>query len=194
MANIANFPLFSLQAADGTRLTKTKDSSYPHISKFISTEHSVSSMAEFYKVIQTTAKQGGCLIKGFLNRPLQSESRAGATSSEDMTPWLCLDLDGADYRTPAAFIKELPAEFQDITYIQQFSASAGDKPGLRCHLFFHINGLHYAHQLKTYLQHLNLTIPTLKEGITLTKVGVALKWPLDITVFQNYKLIYISPP
>jgi len=194
MANIASFPLFSLQAADQTKLTKTKNSSYPHISKFISTEHSISSMAEFYKVIQIVAKQGGCLIKGFLNKPLQSESRAGATNSDDMTPWLCLDLDGANYATPAAFIKDLPKEFHNITYIQQFSASAGDKPGLRCHLFFRIEGLHYAHQLKTYLQHLNLTIETLHQGITLTKVGVALKWPLDITVCQNDKLIYIAPP
>ena len=194
MANIANFPLFSLEAADGTKLTKTENSSYPHISKFISTEHDINSMETFLSVIRHTAKTGGCLIKGFLNKPLRSESRAGSTSADDMTPWLCFDLDGADYKTPAAFIKDLPPEFHHITYIQQFSASAGDKPGLRCHLFFRLENLVYAHQLKTYLQHLNLTIIKLRDGIKLTKVGVALKWPLDITVCQNDKLIYIAPP
>jgi hypothetical protein len=194
MPNIANFPVYSLEAADGTKLTKTENSSYPHISKFISTEHDINSMETFLSVIRHTAKTGGCLIKGFLNKPLRSESRAGATSSDDMTPWLCFDLDGADYKTPAAFIKDLPEEFQLSTYIQQFSASAGDKPGLRCHFFFQLDGLVYAHQLKTYLQHLNLTIPTLRKSIQLTKVGVALKWPLDITVCQNDKLIYVAPP
>ena len=194
MANIANFPVYSLEAADGTKLTKTENSSYPHISKFISTEHNINSIETFLNVIRHTAKTGGCLIKGFLNKPLRSESRAGATSSDDMTPWLCFDLDGADYKTPAAFIKDLPAEFHQVTYIQQFSASAGDKPGLRVHLFFQLDGLIYAHQLKTYLQHLNLTIPTLRKSIQLTKVGVALKWPLDITVCQNDKLIYVAPP
>jgi hypothetical protein len=194
MPNIAIFPVYSLEAADGTKLTKTKDSSYPHISKFISTEHDINSMETFLSVIKHTAKTGGCLIKGFLNKPLRSESRAGSTSADDMTPWLCFDLDGADYKTPVAFIKDLPEEFKLATYIQQFSASAGDKPGLRCHLFFQLDGLVYAHQLKTYLQHLNLTIPTLRQGITLSKVGVALKWPLDITVCQNDKLIYIAPP
>ena len=194
MSNLMSFPLFSLHSADGTKLTKTKDSSYPHISKFISTEHPVKTMDDFYKVIKTTAKAGDCLIKGFLNRALRSESRANSTSSEDMTPWICFDLDGADYATPHAFIKDLPIEFHDVTYIQQFSASAGDKPGLRVHLFFRLDNLVYAHVLKTYLQHLNLSIPTLKEGITLTKVGVALKWPLDITVCQNDKLIYVAPP
>ena len=194
MPNLISFPIYSLHASDGTKLTKTKDSSYPHIFQFTSEEHQIKTTDDLYKVIRATAKSGGCLLKGFLNRPLVNSSRAGSTSSEDMTPWLCFDLDGANYRSPAAFVRDLPEEFHGVTYIQQFSASAGDKPGLRCHLFFRLEKTVYAHQLKTYLQHLNLSIGILERDIKLTKTGVALKWPLDITVCQNDKLIYIAPP
>jgi len=48
--------------------------------------------------------------------------------------------------------------------------------------------------LKEWLKHLNLTTKILRDQITLTKSGNALHWPLDITVCQNDKLIYVAPP
>lgn len=194
MPKLVSFPLTALHASDGTKLTKTKDSSYPNVFRFTSSEHNITSIPAFHKAINEIAKTGGCLLKGFVQRPLVNESRAGSTNPDEITPWLCLDLDGLFAKNPQAFIANMPKEFKDVTFICQYSASHGIKKGLRCHLFFRLTKPLLPAIIKSYLTHLNLTIPMIRKSITLSKTKMSLKYPLDISVCQNDKLIYVAPP
>jgi hypothetical protein len=48
--------------------------------------------------------------------------------------------------------------------------------------------------LKQWFEHLNFTVPALENAITLTDSLQALRWPLDRTVADCSKIIYIAPP
>jgi hypothetical protein len=200
--------------------TTTGKTPYPHVSFFSSHTETFGELYDFKQLLQTHAKQGHCLLKGQLNRPLQHESRAGSTASDDETRWVCLDIDGLKgYETPQQVMDLLG--LGDVSYIIQWSASAGieEHRGMSCHIFFLLDTPVRAPILKAWLMHLNLhakleeqgtkteirsgvrhdTVTTtytypLREQITLTRTGAALRWPLDITVCQNDKLIYIAPP
>ena len=186
--------VYSLHASDNTHLSKTQDSTYPNVYKFHSQEHEVKTAKAFHTVIQNTAKAGDCLIKGLLLRNLNDESRARSTDSSTQTDWLVFDLDGAPYDKPADFVSELPREFHNVSYVVQYSASQGLKPGLRCHLFFLLETPVFPATLKIWLKYLNFSIPKLRGALQLTATNVALLWPLDVTVCQNDKIIYVAPP
>ncbi len=48
--------------------------------------------------------------------------------------------------------------------------------------------------LKKAIKYWNLSIPEIRSSITLTRTNCALRWPLDVSVCDNSKLIYIAPP
>ena len=213
----ADVPLSKSYTLSHERIIK---SPYPHVTYFSSHQTTISTTVELYKEIKTHAAKGHCLLKGTLNRPLAHESRAGSTNSDDETQWVCLDIDGLHGFTKPQEIMDLLG-LQDITYIVQWSASAGidTERGMSCHLFFLLDTPVRAPILKQWLMHLNLNARhTVTERVTetvkgktrntqrevisrplrtqirLTRTGAALRWPLDITVCQNDKLIYIAPP
>lgn len=175
--------------ADGT-ITKEP---YPLVGSFTSHTYDITTIQELYKLIVTHAAKGDCLLKGALNKELQSESRRGTTRTDAETQWICLDFD----RYPTADVHEELEKFgiADTSYIIQYSASQG-MPGtegtVSCHVFMLLDRPMRAPELKLWLQSLNLT--HCGDKIRLTRNHAALTWPLDITTCQSDKLLYIAPP
>lgn len=173
-------------------------SPYPLIKNFTSHSELVDSAEQFYNAITAHAAAGQCLLKGQLHRQLKDESRAGSTNALDHTEWMCFDLDNiSGVETVDAFVYTmLPKAFHDVDYVLQYSASAGvsGDAGLRAHLFYLLDKPVSPEVLKNYVTGLNFDTESLSSQITLAQNGVALRYPLDRTVNQNDKLIYIAPP
>ncbi len=169
-------------------------SSYPNVRDFTSTTVTCSTIKDFHAALVKHAAQGMCLLKGTLHKELNGESRAGATKSDDTTSWICLDLDGAPFKSPSEFMSSIP-EFKDVAHIVQYSASYGvnGNTKLSCHIFMLMDAALPATNIKTWLMDKNLS-DSLRKGITLGRTGAALHWPVDITACQNDKLLYIAPP
>lgn len=174
--------------------SKLSTISYPNALNFTSKTHEVTSLHRLVNIIKDVAKEGGCLLKGLLNHPLNDEPRRGATNSTDPTQWICLDIDGLPtIDTPTAFLNLLPEPFQNTSYIVQYSASMGvTDEHLHCHIFMLLDTPVAPQTLKFWIQHINLTI--FSEHLTLRKNGNSIRWVLDDTTCQNDKLLYIAPP
>lgn len=169
--------------------------SYPFVYEVTSHEENPKGLLELSNLMQRYAKQGYCMVKGNLARPLVSESRAGATDPDQKTDWICLDLDGIDnYQTVDLFLDDIGCG--DTDYIVQWSSSMGieNKAGFRCHIFMRLDQAQHPQLLKYWLMDINLRVPTLNAQLELTKTGNSLRWPLDVTTCQNDKLLYIAPP
>lgn len=197
--------VYALAAADRTPLTKTfsqtfgviTKSSYPNVRDFISHDAEVENITEFFAFICVQASVHNCLVKGRLNRPLNSESRQGATNSQDTTDWIVFDIDHLPGINDAeAFVALLPPEFHNASYVLQLSSSSGmdDQNELRAHLFFMLSQPIMAPTIKLWTKQLNLNQPVFAQHLRLAEGGCTLKWPVDISVNQNDKLIYIAPP
>lgn len=164
--------------------------SYPNAYAFTSRQVSVSSLQQLATAIELAGKNGECLLKGLVQRPLVSESRAGSTDPTQLTDIAVLDVDGSNYPNPDAFMNAIG--LPDVSYVAQYSASSGFKKGLRCHLYLLLAAPTAPAHLKLVLTEMNLS--KLQGEISLTRTGLALHYPLDITACQNDKLIYIAPP
>lgn len=168
---------------------------YPFVQEFTSSEHSVTDIQSLYNTVNTVSSNNGTLAKGILTRDLVKERRAGATISDTPTEWICLDLDGVQgFQTVDQFLDEIGLGNTD--YVLQWSSSMGieNNTGFRCHIFMLLDKPMNPHMLKLWLQHLNLSTPSLQPSLRLTKTYSALVWPLDITTCQNDKLIYVAEP
>lgn len=178
---------------DGT-LFKTP---YPLVSNFTSHTSDIATIQDFHKLLlkYAVSPQKPCLLKGNLTRELVCESRKGTTQTNDSTQWVCLDLDKAPFSSPEEVMRALGLE--DISYIAQYSSSYKlDKKDKRlsCHIFLLLNAPIAAPQLKSWLMHLNQSVPVLEKAIELSKSAAALHWPLDITTCQSDKLLYTAMP
>lgn len=168
---------------------------YPFVYEVTSYQETCHTLHDLHGHIQKYAARGDCMIKGKLGRQLVAESRKGTTNPEELTEWICLDLDGIEgYQSVDHFLSDIGCAETD--YILQWSSSMGieNKAGFRCHIFMHLDKPVRPQQLKNWLQDLNLSRPTLSGQLQLTKTGNSLRWPLDITTCQNDKLLYIAPP
>jgi hypothetical protein len=176
-----------------TELTKAP---YPMVWPFTSHTKEVNTIEGFSELLKSMLQQPNlCLVKGVLNRTLVSESRAGSTDPNTPTQWLCLDLDhvplkGEDELTPLLAQMGLG----DTSYVLQYGAGHLIDKNFSAHLFFLLDAPVLPSQLKLWLMQQNLTIPSLREHIELTKSDCALRWPIDISLAQNDKLIYTAPP
>lgn len=187
-------------------LTKTFDiddgniatTPYPFVKNFTSHVECVTDHLQFSEALHRHAELGHCLLKGNLSSPLNHESRANKTDSVEPTHYLCLDLDFSEAffgGSVESFLNAIGIE--GVSAVWQKSASAGVKypaETLRGHCFVRLETPVAPNLLKAWLMDLNLTIPSLREQITLSANRRGLKWPLDITTCQNDKLIYIAPP
>lgn len=160
---------------------------------FTSHHHAIKNLQGFKNAIEVHASQGHALLKGSLQRELSKETRAGSTDPYVRTSWLCLDLDHfADERQLDLLLEELGLD--DVSYIIQYSSKHRIKKKFAAHLYFMLDHPVLPNQLKLWLTHCNLTISLLSKHISLTRTAAALRWPLDISLAQNDKLIYIAPP
>lgn len=194
-----------LQSTHGIALTKQfrktdegiEVQPYPLVRSVISHHEDVHTPEDLYQKITHHAKQGHCMLKGQLARPLQGESRAGQTDSMQVTQWVLLDLDFDDgWESVDAFLYELNPAWRNVSYVWQYSSSAGIRhdAGLRGHIWIMLDEPTSPSLLKSWLKERNLTVPRLRERIELTATGFSVRWPLDVTTCQNDKLIYIAPP
>lgn len=188
-----------LQDAGGSRLTKTFTATethpYPNAATFSSFHYDITTLDEFYDALQAHSKLGHCLLKGALAAPLKEERRAGKTTPLDPTEYLVLDL---DFDQGFSSIDEFMAAIglSGVDYILHHSSSSGirSKPGLRAHIIVLLHTPKPPALLKTWLQHLNVTVPQLRDQCQLSANGFTVKWALDVTTCQNDKLIYIADP
>ena len=170
---------------------------YPFVKKFASHEENVTTLEEFEAALKDHASLNRCLIKGELSKRLLWESRAGTTQPLTLTEWMVIDLDDLiGFDNADDFIHQvLPAEFHDVSYILQHSASAGfNTRGIRAHIYFLLAAPTQPDQIKHWMTRLNLETSAVSRNLQLSVNGFTMKYPVDITVNQNDKLIYIAPP
>ena len=210
--------LVFIESSNGLRLTKhvsaTETRSYPNVKAVTSHHYDVSPSAEgmrdFSSLLRKHSAEGHSLLKGRLKKELNNESRASHTDRNAYAEYIVLDLDSmtvpgftnktqltsADIQRIAdSVIVQLPPAFQDVTYIAQASSSMGMK-GDRVSMHVYI-GLQVPLPVKTiklWLKHINYTVDMFSSQLELSVNGQALKYPLDPSVADNSKLIFISPP
>jgi hypothetical protein len=169
---------------------------YPLVANFTSETVPIKDITEFHAALikRASSAKKPCLLKGILATPLVMESRKGTTNTNDSTGWVCLDIDDAKFSSPEEVMRALGLETQ--SYVVQYSSSykLGKNKNLSCHIFFLLSKVVAAPQLKAWLMHLNLTVPSLETNLTLSKSNASLHWPLDISTCQNDKLIYVAHP
>lgn len=192
-----------LEAAGNVRLSKTYIADkqgnitkvpYPHSAKFKTHKVECKTLKRMYSAFREQASKGHCFIKGRLNRDLQFESRKGTHSPQEPTQLLVLDWDGIQGKDIDQALELLG--LSGVSRIVQYSASMGLEPekGLSAHVFILLDKPYTPAELKAWLTWKNLTIPDLRSQISLTASARALWWPLDVTVCQNDKLIFIADP
>lgn len=170
---------------------------YPFAKNFTSIERPYDTIQDLKAIITAAANTGYCVLKGQLDRPLNDEPRKGHTSSITETDLLVLDYDeNAGFDGPDALLAAIDPALENVSYIWQPSASAGIKvqTKIRGHAFIRLARPIPPSQIKEWVIKLNHTVPELQKRIHLSKNGMSLCYPLDVTVNQNDKLIYIAPP
>ena len=210
--------LVFVEPSNGLRLTKhvsaTETRSYPNV-KAVTSHHydvtpSAEGMRDFSSLLRKHSAEGHSLLKGRLKKQLNNESRASHTDRNAYAEYIVLDLDSMTVpgftnktqltstdiqRIADSVIVQLPPAFQDVTYIAQASSSMGMK-GDRVSMHVYI-GLQVPLPVKTiklWLKHINYTVDMFSSQLELSVNGQALKYPLDPSVADNSKLIFISPP
>ena len=183
---------------------------YPLVKNFTSHTETVEDCDELFTTLTQHAAEGHCLHKGLLTKKLKNSPRAGVADRNAPTDYIVFDLDGIqlpntsvpnvieedDIKTIAKqFVHYLPSEFHDVSYVAQASASLGCKSNtISMHLFFLLDRPVYPRALKEWFRSLNFSIPVLAEQLKLSSNGQSLTYPIDISVADNSKLIYIAPP
>ena len=183
---------------------------YPLVKNFTSHTEHVQDCDEMFTALTKHAAAGHCLHKGPLQHKLKSAPRAGVADRNAATDYIVFDLDGIqlpnssipnvieedDIKTIAKqFVHYLPSEFQDVSYIAQASASLGCKGDtISMHLFFMLSRPIFPRALKEWFRSLNYEIPMLAEQLKISTNGHSLSYPVDISVADNSKLIYIAAP
>ena len=191
-----------LAASDGTPLAKqftlsprgiTKQP-YPLVKNFNSYIEEIETIDHFFAAISDHAAVGNCLLKGKLLKELTNEPRAGQHDLEALTEWCVIDID--DLKGFEELNDVMAMLALDVDHIVQYSASMGVDPtkALSAHVFFLLSSPVSPKQLKDWLIHLNLSIPALRSQVRLSASHMAPVWPVDPTVAQSDKLIYIAPP
>ena len=185
---------------------------YPLAKNFTSEHYTIEpnkkGFDKFYELLHTHATAGHALHKGDLKKKLKNESRALMTDRTAATQLLVLDLDGITFpgaktayntydiqNIAEAFVQYLPQEFKDVSYIAQASASLGLKSNkISLHLFFLLSHTVQPRALKEWLRTLNYEIDFLADQLQLSANGQSISYPLDVSLADNSKLIYIGTP
>lgn len=189
----ASVPLAKAFHLAAGELTK---SPYPMVRDFTSHTVEITSLEDLTVALHEAAAAGWCLLRGSLTRPIENESRAGLTASNNPTSLLVLDFDAFSLSSEATLDTVLASlGLGAYDYVVQYSASSvlpGRESQLNAHVFFLFDSPVPPGLLKLWIMSLNLT--HFAPRVTLTKAGAGLHWPLDPSVCDNSKLIYIAPP
>ena len=169
-------------------------SAYPSTFLFTSETVQINDILGLHDAIKAHAEQpeGPCLLSGPLETPLINQSRAGSTKNTDSKHLVVFDLDKTKFNSVDEFLHCIGLE--DVSHVIQYSASQGLNKTLNAHVFMLLDEAVPAPKLKTWLMWINLHNQTLKGNITLCAAHHALSYPVDITVCQNDKLLYIATP
>lgn len=182
-----------LAASNGQALAKNliTGDTYPNVTNVTSFTHDVTNLKTLIEVFKIHAEEGNCLIKGELDRPLINESRAGH-SKQSATYLLVLDIDhnSLPFKSRNDLVDTLG--FKGISYIFQHSASSKSESSLRGHYFILLDKPTQTSLVKEKVKALNFE--HLYNYIELSNNKLSLKWPLDITVNDNGKVIYLATP
>jgi hypothetical protein len=175
-----SYPIYFLSSSKPLTKTFTEDYviDYPRVSTFTSYEERISSLEDFYTHLAAHSEQGHCLlVTGKLLRPLNNEPRGSVADPDAPLPYLVIDIDGADIESADQLLSQIP-EFQDVSYILQYSASYKYKPGFRAHLFFFLSEPKSPKFLQKALFGLNARYSQY----------------IDKTTHDKNRLLYIAPP
>lgn len=207
-----------LEATNGLRLSKkylTNGSQpYPYVKEVTSHTNDIpktqDGLKEFLDLIVSHGKQGHCLLKGNLKRDLINESRKGLTDRNAVSDLLVLDVDGVRLPKPLStrkltvtdvmylasqVITELPHEMHNASYIAQASSSLGLKgDAVSLHIFMFLTVAMPPKSIKLWLQDANYESDVFSDQLQLSVNGQSLKFPLDTSVADNSKIIFIAPP
>lgn len=207
-----------LESASKIPLTKTitpnGSRSYPNVKMVNSYEFTVPSsnvgLTQFDGLLRSKAAQGMCLLKGSFKKQLVAESRARQGDRFSMCEFMVLDLDGVripgfkgrtgmtagDIESLAeSALSTFPPEFREVSYIAQASSSLGHKAdAISMHIFILLSFPMPVNTVKMWLRSMNLTNTLFSPQVTLAATGQALRYPLDPSVADNTKLIFIAPP
>lgn len=209
-----------LEATNGLPLSKHYSKAngfkpYPHVKAVTSHQYQLSvdanGLQTFEDLIREHGSKGHCLLKGNLKRDLVDESRAGQTNRTELTNLLVLDIDGIRLPKPIntgdklsstdvtflanQIVAELPIELRDVSYVAQASASLGLKGDrISMHIFMMLSVAMPAKSVKLWLQDCNFESDVFNEQMELSVNGQSLKYPLDTSVADNSKIIFIAPP
>lgn len=203
-----------LESVNGRPLVKEISTNsvtpYPYVKEVNSHTHQVNDTADLYQHIVSHAALGHCLLKGNTRQKLSEESRAGQVDRRAFTDMLVLDLDGVafdDFTIKPTYtdsdlinVAELvtnyfPKEFRNVSYIAQASASFGKKGNtVSMHILFMLTVPLEPKSIKLWLQNANFDIDVFRSQVGLAVNGLSLTYPLDVSVADNSKLIFIAPP
>lgn len=205
-----------LEATGGIRLAKYigRDGTKPYPNVKNVTSHEVivpkGDIKGFENALRTFSEDGMCLLKGPLRGPLKNESRRGCTDNVAYAEFIVIDIDNATlpiFKVPEKMDKNdlaaaaaqvvglLPPMFHDVSYIAQASASLGLKGDkVSMHLYFVLETPLPPKAVKMWMRALNMSTGHFREQVTLSATGSALRYPIDPSVADNSKLIFIAPP
>ena len=211
--------LHFLEATNGLPLSKSYTGKsvtpYPLVKAVNSHEEDITldqaGLEDLEQLIQTYGAKGHCLLKGNLKKALVEESRAGHIGKTTLSSLLVLDIDGVRLPKPLDYsrklkkddvsflarqvLNELPVELHDVSYIAQASSSLGLKgDAISLHIFMLLEVPMPPKSIKLWLQDANFESDTYSEQMDLSVNGQSLTYPLDISVADNSKIIFISPP
>lgn len=188
--------------AAAVSLTKTfyqdgRVDAYPMMRDFTSHVIAYETIEELLETIQVAADHGWCLLKGHLKKQLTGESRQNQHDTNRPTDWICFDYDAdAGFDSIDELLYEIDPALTDCDYIFQHSASSGitGAAGIRGHVFVMLSEPVAPTLLKQWVKKINLTNDKFTRQVRLSRNAMSLCWPLDITVNQNDKLIFVARP
>jgi hypothetical protein len=160
-------------------------------------------------ILKEEATTGSALMKGNFNKILKRESRAGQSDKTAGTRLLVIDVDGLQLpgwtvaehfseeelqRAAGAVMMAMPPFLRDSSYVVNASASLGIKAGINLHLFLILDDEISPKTLKTFLVALNFHANTIRSQTHLAASGLTLTFPIDRTLADNSRIIYIGTP
>jgi hypothetical protein len=189
--------------------TKNGSRSYPLAKNFTSYAKSYTDLAGLEGALKEHSIKGHCLLKGHPDEKLNNERRRGKVNRDQRTNLLVIDLDDIESpfeipervdkefvaRLAERLVKYLPEEFQDVSFIAQASSSLGlGGSKVSTHLFFMLEEEVHPATLQAYLTQINLDSEWFANQLTLSASGDALHYPVDRTITEPSRLIYIASP
>lgn len=181
---------------------------YPLVKRVTSERVEVTTLQDYHRALLTYSTQGYALLKGHFTQPLVKESKADMVDREEYSRTLVLDIDGLSLdhdllgrwnaekvaNISAEVLSLFPAEFQKTKHIACASSSCGIKNNVRLHIHFILDELYAPDQLKELVKVLNVAIPDIRSGLSLTSTGKSLKFIIDPCLADNTRGIFIAAP